>query len=255
MNRILRQPKLWITLASLAFIGVALQKQSGQLQELSLNQEAWCLLFLGFGLTWLSILINGSAWRILLTWMGHNPEGIAIVPLFVRSNLLKYLPGGIWHFVERVRQLRPVIGGGPALAGVILDPLLIVAASVLLMSFGGWQRGLVLVAPLPAIDVAACKKRESEAYEAMEAAMAMLNPNASAAGQACFDALSKTLDCSWSGDSINVLDQVRVDAPYTEDACVSLDGNKQSLDRIRKIVTAGLKKASSADDLAQAAKA
>ena len=35
-----------------------------------------------------------------------------------------------------------------------------------------------LVAPLPAIDVAACKKRESEAYEAMEAAMAMLNPNA-----------------------------------------------------------------------------
>ena len=38
-----------------------------------------------------------------------------------------------------------------------------------------------LVAPLPAIDVAACKKRESEAYEAMEAAMAMLNPNASAA--------------------------------------------------------------------------
>lgn len=151
MNRILRQPKLWITLASLAFIGVALQKQSGQLQELSLSQEGWWLLFLGFGLTWLSILINGSAWRILLTWMGHNPEGIAIVPLFVRSNLLKYLPGGIWHFVERVRQLRPVIGGGPALAGVILDPLLIVAASVLLMSFGGWQRGLVLMAPLPAL--------------------------------------------------------------------------------------------------------
>ena len=57
-----------------------------------------------------------------------------------------------------------------------------------------------LVAPLPTIDVAACKKRESEAYEAMEAAMAVLNPNASAAGQACFDALSKTFaDCSWSG--------------------------------------------------------
>ena len=64
MNRILRQPKLWITLASLAFIGVALQKQSSQLQELSLSQEGWCLLILGFGLTWLSILINGSAWRI-----------------------------------------------------------------------------------------------------------------------------------------------------------------------------------------------
>jgi hypothetical protein len=56
-----------------------------------------------------------------------------------------------------------------------------------------------LVAPLPAIDQSACEKREQDAFEAMEAAMAMLNPNASAAGQACFDALSKTLDCSWSG--------------------------------------------------------
>ena len=113
-----------------------------------------------------------------------------------------------------------------------------------------------LVAPLPAIDVAACKKRESEAYEAMEAAMAMLNPNASAAGQACFDALSKTLDCSWNGDSINVLDQVRVDAPYTEDACACRStGTKASSERIRKIVTAGLKRAWLGDDLAQAAKA
>ena len=151
MNGSVLRPKLWITIASLAFIGVAVQQQSGQLQKLSLTRESWCLLVLGFGLTWLSILINGSAWRSLLQWMGHNPEELTIVPLFVRSNLLKYLPGGIWHFVERLRQLRPVIGGGPALAGVMLDPLLIVAASLLLMTFGGWQRGLVLIAPLPAL--------------------------------------------------------------------------------------------------------
>jgi hypothetical protein len=74
-----------------------------------------------------------------------------VVPLFVRSNLLKYLPGGIWHLVERVRLLRPSMGGGPALAGVILDPLLIVAASGLMLMAGGWQNGLVLLAPIPAL--------------------------------------------------------------------------------------------------------
>jgi hypothetical protein len=106
---------------------------------------------LGLGLTWLSILINGLAWRDLLIWLRHPPQGVAVVPLFVRSNLLKYLPGGIWHLVERVRVLRPAIGGGPALAGVILDPLLIVAASVLVVVAGGWQQGLALLAPWPAL--------------------------------------------------------------------------------------------------------
>ena len=151
MGKFLRQPKLWITLASLIFIAAALAQQAGQLRQLSLVANGWWWLVLGLGLTWLSILINRLAWRDLLVWLKHPPQGLAVVPLFVRSNLLKYLPGGIWHLVERVRVLRPAIGGGPALAGVILDPLLIVAASVLVMVAGGWQQGLVLLSPLPAL--------------------------------------------------------------------------------------------------------
>jgi len=151
MGKVLRQPKLWITLASLIFIAVALAQQAGQLRQLSLVANGWWWLVLGLGLTWLSILINGLAWRDLLIWLRHPPQGVAVVPLFVRSNLLKYLPGGIWHLVERVRVLRPAIGGGPALAGVILDPLLIVAASVLVVVAGGWQQGLALLAPWPAL--------------------------------------------------------------------------------------------------------
>ena len=146
-----RSPKLWITLASLTLIGVALVQQSAQLRQQSLDSQGWCWLLLGLGLTWLSILINGLAWRVVLGWLGPVPEDLAVVPLFVRSNLLKYLPGGIWHLVERVRLLRPSMGGGPALAGVILDPLLIVAASGLMLMAGGWQNGLVLLAPIPAL--------------------------------------------------------------------------------------------------------
>ncbi len=151
MGKVLRQPKLWITLASLIFIAAALAQQAGQLRQLSLVANGWWWLVLGLGLTWLSILINGLAWRDLLIWLRHPPQGVAVVPLFVRSNLLKYLPGGIWHLVERVRVLRPAIGGGPALAGAILDPLLIVAASVLVVVAGGWQQGLALLAPCPAL--------------------------------------------------------------------------------------------------------
>ena len=146
-----RSPKLWITMASLTLIGVALVQQSAQLRQQSLDSQGLWWLLLGLGLTWLSILINGLAWRVVLGWLGSVPEDLVVVPLFVRSNLLKYLPGGIWHLVERVRLLRPSMGGGPALAGVILDPLLIVAASCLMLMAGGWQNGLVLLAPIPAL--------------------------------------------------------------------------------------------------------
>ena len=107
----LLKPKAWITLASLAFITVALLQQGEKLGQLRLDASGWWLLVLGLGFTWLSILINGLAWSLVMDWMGHRPQGVALVPLFVRSNLLKYLPGGIWHLVERIRVLQPTIGG------------------------------------------------------------------------------------------------------------------------------------------------
>ena len=149
--RWLKQPKLWITIASLAFIAGALIQQGGQLRQQNLDAFGFCWLLLGLGLSWASILVNGLAWRVLLAWLRHRPPEVDLVPLFVRTNLLKYLPGGIWHLVERLRVLRPLIGGGPALAAVLLDPLLIVAAAVLLVLAGGWQNGLLLIAPLPAL--------------------------------------------------------------------------------------------------------
>ena len=82
MGKVLRQPKLWITLASLIFIAVALAQQAGQLRQLSLVANGWLWLVLGLGLTWLSILINGLAWRDLLIWLRHPPQGVAVVPLF-----------------------------------------------------------------------------------------------------------------------------------------------------------------------------
>ena len=158
--RFLRKPKLWITLASLAFIAVALVHQGAQLRQINLEPKGWWLVLLGLSVTWLSILINGLAWRLLLDWLGQRPPGVAVVPLFVRSNLLKYLPGGIWHLVERMRRLRPAIGAGPALAGVLLDPLLIVAAASLLMLAGGWQHGLLLLAPIPSLVLLLQRLRE-----------------------------------------------------------------------------------------------
>ena len=63
--RWLRQPKLWITLASLVLIGIALVQQGGQLREQTLDARGWWWLLLGLGISWISILVNGAAWRLL----------------------------------------------------------------------------------------------------------------------------------------------------------------------------------------------
>ena len=104
---------------------------------------------LGVGITWFSLLVNAFAWRVLVGWLGHRPSEVSLVPLFLSSNLLKYLPGGIWHFVERMRVLRPHMGAGPALASVLLEPLLMVVAALLWVPFGGWQSGLAIACCLP----------------------------------------------------------------------------------------------------------
>ncbi len=143
--------RLWVTLASLAFIVWALAGHIQGLRELSLSGRGWWWLVLGLGLSWLSLVVNGLAWRTLIDWLGHRPGDLALVPLYLRSNLLKYLPGGIFHFLDRVRALQPKLGTNRALVSVLMEPMLMAVAALLWVPFGGWQGGLALLTPLPAL--------------------------------------------------------------------------------------------------------
>ena len=105
---------------------------------------------LGLGISWISILVNGAAWRLLLHWLGH-PQRAGCDSVVRAKQSAQVPPRRHLHLVERLRVLRSQIGAGPALAAVILDPLLIAAASVLMIVVGGWQNGLLVVAPLPAL--------------------------------------------------------------------------------------------------------
>ena len=147
--------RLWVSLASAGFLLAALAGNVQQLLQLSLDGQGWLWLLLGVGLSLLSLVANGLAWGAGLRWLGHRPRWAAVVRLFLASNLRKYLPGGIWHLLARVRALREAEGpvGAPlftpqALVAVLLDPLLMAAAALALVPFGGWQDGLGLLCPL-----------------------------------------------------------------------------------------------------------
>ena len=143
--------KLWVTLLTLSFVAWALHGHVAGLRSLTISALGWWWLMLALGLTWLSLVVNALSWRVLVLWLGHGTGATPLVPLYLSSNLLKYLPGGIWHFVKRVRALGPSIGTGPALVSVLLEPMLMAVAALLWVPFGGFQGGLALLAPLPAL--------------------------------------------------------------------------------------------------------
>ena len=145
-----RNLRVWITITSVIFPLWSLIVNANRLLDLSLGFASFVWLCLAIFVSIFSLLINAFVWRVLLVWLGTKPQEGSLIYLFLSSNLLKYLPGGIWHFVERVRVLRLSMSLGDALSSVLLEPIIMAAAALLWVPFGGWQSGFAIVCFIPA---------------------------------------------------------------------------------------------------------
>ena len=139
----------WVAGISLLLVLLALWSHGQEVLALAPDQRGWALLVFGLALTVVAQWANGLAWWALLRWLQLPLPLLEMVQLFVRTNLLKYLPGGVWHQVDRVRLLRQRgASGRRALLSVLLEALLMVIAAFCLVPFGGLQAGLGVVCPL-----------------------------------------------------------------------------------------------------------
>ena len=137
------------SLVCLGCLAWAMADQGRQLLELTLDPSDWWLLLAGALVSGLAVAVNGVAWAVLLRWLRCPLPTAQAVVVFTRTNVLKYIPGGIWHLAGRIQLLRSHgHGWGQAAMGVLLDPLLMAVAALLLLPLGGWQQGLGLLGPL-----------------------------------------------------------------------------------------------------------
>ena len=93
-------------------------------------------LFISFIFCVLSIYLNAYAWKYIVKWFGEEFNNNNPVSFYVLTNVLKYVPGGIWHFVERFNFIKRVSNSQIALYSTLIEPYFMLSGSFLLASLG-----------------------------------------------------------------------------------------------------------------------
>ena len=93
-------------------------------------------LFLSFLFCVLSIYLNAYAWKYIVRWFGKEFKSNNLVSFYVLTNILKYVPGGVWHFVERFNFIKKISNPQIALYSTLIEPYFMLSGSFLLASMG-----------------------------------------------------------------------------------------------------------------------
>ena len=109
--------------------------------KIDLDKNGYQLL-LSIILSFFSIFLNAFGWKNIIIWFGNRNKIDNIISLFIFTNSLKYVPGGIWHFVERFTYLKKNINVNIAFYTVLVEPYFMLAAALLMSSIG------VLISPI-----------------------------------------------------------------------------------------------------------
>ncbi len=93
-------------------------------------------LFLSFLCCVLSIFFNAYSWKYIVKWFLKEFKEKNLVSFYVLTNSLKYVPGGIWHFVERFNFIQNKSNPQIALYSTLIEPYFMLSGSFLLVSLG-----------------------------------------------------------------------------------------------------------------------
>ena len=108
-------------------------------------------LFLSFLFCVFSIFLNAYAWKYIVKWFGKDFKRNYLVSFYVVTNILKYVPGGFWHFVERFNFIKKISNPHIALYSTLIEPYFMLSGSFLLASLGVVFSPLYFLLILPLI--------------------------------------------------------------------------------------------------------
>ena len=128
--------KLLTTLFCLSFVGSSIYSNFDDLANQTITNKEIIWLLGGVIFSFTSIIINAYAWKLLINNIGCYSNSFNIIKIFINTNIFKYFPGGIWHFVSRYKSLRVYFSNEKSLESILLEPILMLVAGLIFVPFG-----------------------------------------------------------------------------------------------------------------------
>ncbi len=96
-------------------------------------------------LTLIAHIWSGLVWAGILKFLQQPAALIWVLPVYLQTNLAKYIPGNVWHFYGRIRAMQTA-GANLDTATLItlLEPLLMATAAVLIAMMTLLHSGLII---------------------------------------------------------------------------------------------------------------
>lgn len=136
--------------AALFFILHTLVSYWPEIRQVKLRANGRGWLVLAGGITLFAHCWAGWVWSWLLQDWGLSLSKLWAVRVYLLTNIAKYLPGNVWHFVGRVQAVQKAGGKlSQSMASVVAEPLVMAVAALGMgtvfswISWIGWDRRLI----------------------------------------------------------------------------------------------------------------
>ncbi|KAJ2883139.1 hypothetical protein H4R27_002975 [Coemansia aciculifera] len=183
----------------------------------------------------------GARIRITLT-SGSDIEGL-VYTYDVYSGvvaLISALTSDDLPDLQNIAGASPSVGGGRQRAQIHLVKAANIKAVEVLAAqteaANGEKEEKFAMPEVRAVDTSVAEARKQRALIQAQERAQRIGVGVSDKAQSIFEALSRTLPCRWSRDSIIVLDEVSIEPPYSVDSCRELQPASFSLQRVKKVL-------------------
>lgn len=122
----------WVVLAiTVSFILHTLRVNWQQVLTLRFTTFAIAKLILALGITLVAHIWSGWVWCWIIRLLNTSVSSTWAIITYLKTNLGKYLPGNVWHFVGRIQFLRNAgASTGVAITSTVLEPVLMSVAAL-----------------------------------------------------------------------------------------------------------------------------
>lgn len=133
----------WLILGgTLFFLAKTLKDNWQDVAAIQLESSGFLKLFLAFSATLIAHIWAGLVWGSILQSFQQPVQYRWVIPIYLKTNIAKYLPGNVWHYYGRILAVTKAGGSlEAATVSVLLEPLLMAAAALLVALIGsslGW---------------------------------------------------------------------------------------------------------------------